>query len=154
MIPNYRRITIALVGMALLINLMIVGCRNPVGEEQQPGDRGVAPVIERINFYYYDDTDEAYYRTYDFHAGETVYAEIVTIDPDFDIRELTRAVHHVEIGTTAQESTGTAAQTAERMWYYTSFEIAGPVGDGEVTFVLTDAAGNRSAVYTRTVTVY
>lgn len=149
-----RQLPVVVVGIALLINLLILGCRNPVDEDRSTGDSGGAPVIERVNFYYYDDGDDAYYRTYDFFIGETVYAEIVTIDPDHDIRELSTMMHHLEVGAIFRRTTGTTEQSAERMWYYTSFEIAGPSGDGEVTFVITDAAGNGSREYTRTVTVY
>lgn len=151
MIRNFHGVTIALVGTALLITLVIAGCRSPLIAEERSGS---APEIDRVNFYYYDRWDERFYVAYDFRAGETVYIELAMSDPDFDISVLDTSTRHGELGTVRRESVPTARQTAPTMWYYTSFEIPGPAGDGEVVLAVTDAAGNRSREYRKPVTVF
>lgn len=146
-----RRVPVVLVSVALLINLLVVSCRNPVGEVESPG---TAPEIGRVNFYYYDTDDDAFYLTYDFHVGETAYVEIAALDPDLDMRRLSTTTTHRDVGIVTRDDAIMDSQTGERIWYYREIEIIGPVGDAEISFTVTDAAGNRSRDYTKTVTIF
>lgn len=138
-----------IIAAALMINLLIVGCRNPVGEKESSG---TTPEIDRVNFYYYDEADDAFYLTYYFYVGETAYVEIAVTDSERDIARLTTTTRL--FGSTDAVTAAMGAQTADTMWYYTTMEVDGPVGDREVAFEITDATGNRSRELAKTVTVF
>ncbi len=136
----------------LVSALLISGCRDPYRDNGGP--LGSAAQIDRVNFYYYDESAQEYFTTSYFYLGEKVYVEVAVTDPDRDIRGLVSAQIHHESGVSIPRSVDVAEQTSETMWYYTAFEMVGPAGEQEVLFTIVDAAGNHSEPYAVAVTVY
>ncbi|TVR72465.1 MAG: hypothetical protein EA427_03175 [Spirochaetaceae bacterium] len=144
--------TFAVLLMVVLITLFS-GCDNPFSKDKDDKPVGTPPRITGAALYRYNSNAGEYQASFTFAINDLMYVEIYAEDPDLDMKTLTVRQTHTATGNSDSHDMEMEPQTHEQMMYYGMTHVVGPAGEWKLEFRITDAAGNRSEWYTRTITV-
>jgi hypothetical protein len=151
---NAKNVTQGLTLVLLLtLTLTLAGCDNPFGKDSDDKPSGTPPTLSQIVMYRYDADADQLHATYTYTIGDIAYIEFFAQDPELDMQTLTVRQTHLASGNSDAATFDLPAQTHPEMFYYIFSEIIGPTGGWTVEARITDAAGLKSQVIKKTVTV-
>ena len=143
--------------MSLVVSLtcgVILGaCQTVVTPDDQ--NDGTAPEVMAVEFYEVNEaaTERIPMKRFSFDLGEEAVMFVLARDPDRNMETLRYTQTQVPTGNSDSLQFDLPVQTGDELAYPIEVPIAGPVGEWQADFYITDSEGNESDTKSYTITI-